>query len=508
MQRTLAMHMKNNGTKNSFFQSLLDRKTFTLTYELVPGRGAGGKKIDRLLEFAHRANKDGRIKALSITDNAGGHPSLAPVAIGSEIQRIGLEPLIHFSLKDKNRNQIESHLFLYQRKRFHNLLILGGDFPKATYYGQAKPVYDLDSIQTIQLIERMKAGHYRHVHGNNPHALPFSFQCGCVVSPFKMTEAEQVWQYAKLLKKIRAGATFIITQVGYDLKKYEELVRFLSDHKVRIPVLANVFIPSPAVAKFMAQGGVPGILLPPALADLMQSEKKEDRLLRAAGMATGLRKLGFAGIHLGGNGLDFDDVALVLDQAEELYKKDAIAPAGIDFPIAQGWSLYRPKGKQHNRLHPGTRPGARPLHHLVHRLLFSGTNPLSISFAAFCRLCDRHTISRRLLIFAERIIKEILFNCRMCGDCTLPESTYLCPQSGCPKKLVNGPCGGSNGGRCEVFPDRRCFYVRVYLRLDQKTTLEDLAGAPILPPKDWSLEHSSSWINYFQGRDHTTPKAD
>ena len=506
MQKTLAMHMKNKGTKNSFSESLHDPATFTLTYELVPGRGAGGKKIDRLLEFARRAKEDGRIRALSITDNAGGHPALAPVAIGSEIQQIGLEPLIHFSLKDKNRNQIESHLFLYQRQRFHNLLILGGDFPKATYCGQAKPVYDLDSIQALQLIERMKAGRYRHVHGNNSHPLPFAFQCGCVVSPFKTTEAEQVWQYAKLLKKIRAGATFTITQVGYDLKKYEELIRFLSDQQLRIPVLANVFIPSPAVAKFMARGGVPGILLPPVLAELMQNENKEDRLLRAAAMTAALRKLGFAGIHLGGNGLDFDDVAFVLNQAEELYKKDAIAPAGINFPMAQGWSLYRPNGRHRTHLHPGKRPGAGPLHQLAHNLLFSGTNPLSRSFAAFCRLCDRHTISRRLLTFAERVIKEILFNCRMCGDCTLPESTYLCPQSGCPKKLVNGPCGGSSGGMCEVFPDRRCFYVRMYQRLDPNTTLEDLAGAPILPPKDWSLEQGSSWINFFQGRDHAAKK--
>ncbi len=492
--------MNRNKTKNSFKDSLFCPDTFTLTYELVPGRGAGGKKINRLLEFARLTREDGRITALSVTDNAGGHPALAPIAIGSDIRQIGLEPLIHFSLKDKNRNQIESHLFLYQRQRFHNLLILGGDFPKATYYGQAKPVYDLDSIQTIQLIERMKAGQYRHVPEDNSLDRPFSFHCGCVVSPFKMTEAEQVWQYAKLLKKIRAGAAFIITQVGYDLNKYEELIRFLNDQQIRIPVLANVFIPSPAVAKFMARGGVPGILLPPALANLMQNEKKKDRLLRAAGMAATLRRLGFAGIHLGGNGLDFSDVACVLDQAEELYEKDTTAPNTIHFPLAQNWSFYRTKIGHQNQLRPGRRPGTRPLHHLAHSLLFSETNPLSRLFAAFCRFCDRHTISRRLLTFPERLIKEILFNCRMCGDCTLSESTYLCPQSGCPKRLVNGPCGGSDNGRCEVFPERRCFYVRVYQRLDRKTTLAGLADMPILPPKDWALEQTSSWINYFKGK--------
>ncbi|HHB75231.1 MAG TPA: methylenetetrahydrofolate reductase, partial [Desulfobulbus sp.] len=67
--------MKNKATKTTFPQTLLDPETFTLTYELVPGRGAGGKKIDRLLEFARLAGEDGRISALSVTDNAGGHPA-------------------------------------------------------------------------------------------------------------------------------------------------------------------------------------------------------------------------------------------------------------------------------------------------------------------------------------------------------------------------------------------------------------------------------------------------
>lgn len=495
--------MKNNTRKNNAFaESLADSNEFTLTYELVPGQGAGGKKIERLLEFARQAKVDGRITALSVTDNAGGNPALAPVAIGSEIQKIGLEPLIHFSLKDKNRNQIESHLFLYQRQQFRNLLILGGDFPKTTYFGQAKPVYDLDSIQTIQLVERMNTGHYRYLQEDDTSIPAFDLQCGCVVSPFKMTEAEQIWQYAKLLKKIRAGARFIITQLGYDLKKYEELILFLNKQQVRIPVLANVFIPSPGVAKFMARGGVPGVMLSPELADKMQHEGKKERLLRAAGMTAALRQLGFAGIHLGGNGLSFNDIGFVLDQAQQFFELGESDWKNIHFPIPGSWHLYQNDGTN-QPLRPGTKPGSEPVHHVAHRLFFSKTGPLSRMFARFCIFCSGSASARKLLVFCERIIKEILFNCRMCGDCTLGESTYLCPQSGCPKKLINGPCGGSANGRCEVFPDRRCFFVRVYQRLDRKTTLARLADTPILPPKDWALERTSSWINYFKGKDHT-----
>ncbi len=491
-------------TTDPFAESLNNPKSFTLTYELVPGQGAGGKKVDRLLEFARRAREDGRITALSVTDNAGGHPALAPIAIGAEIQKIGLEPLIHFSLKDKNRNQIESHLFLYQRQKFRHLLVLGGDFPKPTYYGQAKPVYDLDTIQTIALVELIKTGHYRQMKEDEICNHPFDFQCGCVVSPFKMTEAEQVWQYAKLLKKIRAGAQFIITQLGYDLSKYENLIRFLRQEHITIPVLANVFIPSPAVAKFMARGGVPGVILPKKMAELMQNEDKKQRLLRAAGMIAVLRDIGFSGIHLGGNGLSFDDVRFVLDKAEQIQGADLqSARENAHFPIRGIWSLYKNNTGRQQKPHPGAKPGCRPLHHLMHRLLFSRTNPVSRAFGRFCRFCDQYHTTRLMLTGCEKIIKGLLFGCRMCGDCTLSENTYLCPQSGCPKKLVNGPCGGSRNMACEVFPDHLCFYVQEYCRLDPKTTLHKLGSEPTLPPKDWALEQSSSWINYFQGRDHT-----
>ena len=139
-------------TQNEFSRSLYDPEEFTVTYELVPGQGSKGGQIDRLIELASCAMEDGRVKALSITDNPGGHPALAPIAIGSDLKKIGIEPLLHFSLKDKNRNQVESHLFHYHRQQFTNLLVLGGDFPRTNYYGQAKPVFDLDSVQTLQLL--------------------------------------------------------------------------------------------------------------------------------------------------------------------------------------------------------------------------------------------------------------------------------------------------------------------------------------------------------------------
>ena len=136
-------------TTEQFRNSLFDKEDFTLTFELVPGRGSGGKKIEGLLEFAVQAKNDGRIKALSITDNPGGHPALAPGSLGLDIQSIGIEPLIHFSLKDKNKNMAESQLFECHRHGLESLLVLGGDYPRYGFHGQAMPVFDLDSPQLL-----------------------------------------------------------------------------------------------------------------------------------------------------------------------------------------------------------------------------------------------------------------------------------------------------------------------------------------------------------------------
>jgi methylenetetrahydrofolate reductase (NADPH) len=498
-------------TQKEFHASLIDPADFTITYELVPGRGSKGNKIDRLLEFAHHARQDGRIKALSITDNAGGHPALDPIAIGSEVRNLGIEPMIHFSLKDKNRNQLESHIFLYHRQHFNTLLVLGGDYPRPSYYGQAKPVFDLDSIQTLQLLRDMETGTYNeHLSGSKTSFSSFSMLRGCVVSPFKHTEAEQVLQYAKLLRKIQAGAQFIVTQLGYDTFKFEELIRFLQENNIRLPVLGNVFIPSRGVARIMNNGGIPGIVFPRNLLELIEEESQDtslaqNRLQRAAKLICILKGLGYSGVHIGGNCLDFEQIRYVLDTSELLAPKWQELIKDAHFPVPKSWYLYRSHEDacghgNRVKLHPGPAPDSLIIHQLTHFLLFSTSSLTGKLFSRLCRFCDKGKAGTTFIRFIERASKRFLFYCQMCGDCTLSFSTYLCPQSGCPKKLLNGPCGGSRNSACEVFPDRRCFWVRVYNRLPADTSIESFGKQPGMPPKDWALDQSPSWINYYTGR--------
>ncbi|MBP1720355.1 MAG: methylenetetrahydrofolate reductase [Deltaproteobacteria bacterium] len=106
---------------NPFREALLEKREFVFTLELVPGRGSKGKTQEDVLMLAEKAAKGKLIQALSITDNAGGHPALFPNTLGREICRLGLNPIIHFTCKDKNRNQIESILYALDRIEIQNL---------------------------------------------------------------------------------------------------------------------------------------------------------------------------------------------------------------------------------------------------------------------------------------------------------------------------------------------------------------------------------------------------
>ena len=82
----------------------------------------------------------------------------------------------------------------------------------------------------------------------------------------------------------------------------------------------------------------------------------------------------------------------------------------------------------------------------------------------------------RMQIFDER--------CSLCGKCILDKTGGICPITACPKGLLNGPCGGTNDGKCEIGPEIECAWVRIYNRLKRIDKLEDIKNTA--EPKDWS----------------------
>ena len=96
----------------------------------------------------------------------------------------------------------------------------------------------------------------------------------------------------------------------------------------------------------------------------------------------------------------------------------------------------------------------------------------------------------RALRVLEYSVKGPLFGCRMCGNCLLQETAFICPME-CPKGLRNGPCGGSTSERCYVDETRPCIWYKIYERSFQLGREELLLE--VLPPLDWEKVGQDSW---------------
>jgi methylenetetrahydrofolate reductase (NADPH) len=102
----------------------------------------------------------------------------------------------------------------------------------------------------------------------------------------------------------------------------------------------------------------------------------------------------------------------------------------------------------------------------------------------------REPLSRRLLAALERAVKGPLFGCRMCGNCLLQETAFICPME-CPKGLRNGPCGGSTPEHCYVDETRPCVWYKIYERAFEMGREGKLLE--VLPPLDWDRVGTETW---------------
>lgn len=500
---------------------------FLVTFELVPARASKGKAVDQILAFAKDAASGGIISALSITDNAGGHPALSPTSLGTEIKSMGIEPIIHFSCKDKNRNIIESQLFELDRSGLKSLLVLTGDYPRYGYKGNAKPVFDLDSVQVLGLLEEMRKGMVvdPRAPGGGVRLSALDFNAGCVVSPFKRLQAELIPQYLKLKKKIAAGARFVITQMGFDVRKYHELRLFMDQESLDRPLIGTVFVPNLGLARLLNRGVVPGCVLPDRLLRRIEDEVAgsgdmglDARLKRAGRLIAILRGIGYQGVHISGPEISHSHVEWMIDYAREIGDNWPEYVPEFLFPEEwQYWYFAEDPATGLNRVPESCKsidsriPDTASLKEFVSPGLWLGLLAHWMFFepgkGAYHRVNTavagiEGRLAEEILSSFEYLCKELLYDCRRCGDCFLAETAFLCPQSKCAKYLVNGPCGGSRDGWCEVWPGRRrCIYVRIFERLKMLKGVDSLKES-IVPPRNWALSETSSWLNFHLGRDH------
>jgi methylenetetrahydrofolate reductase (NADPH) len=505
-------------------EKLFESDRFLIAAELVSVRGSMNERTAaKTRAFSNDLVASPAIDWISITDNAGGHPQLAPLALGRPILYAGKEVVIHLTCKDLNRNGLESEAWMLNSEGFYNILAMTGDYPVGGSEGLAKPVFDIDSIGLISLLSRMNHGLAAREAPAKPQPLEKThFTIGAVTSNFKLREGEVIPQYRKLEKKIACGAQFIINQIGFDSRKISELHLYMDQHGMHsTPLIGNVYVLNPRVAEIFHSGRVPGVVLTPPLFDLCRQQApspdngKAFFYELAAKQIAIYRGLGFRGAYLGGihNYSAIESILAIEhtfapDDWRHFAHEIQFSRPNEFFYYAQNPSTGLVDPARENPL-PRTPSkhitAAYQISKLSHDLIFEPSTPFARFGAKLCAHSSDPLQGPAPLRALEHLSKAALYHCKDCGDCSLPEIAYLCPESQCAKNQRNGPCGGTREGRCEVDGYGDCIWLRAYERLKHDGCEQTLLDhVPVI--QNQALRRTSAWANNWLGRDHAAKR--
>ncbi|MFC1908182.1 methylenetetrahydrofolate reductase [Chloroflexota bacterium] len=248
-------------------QSVLEAGKFVVTTEVGPLKGTDTTELNEAAELLRE-----RVDAANATDQQSSVMRLGSLAACHLLKQKGLDPVFQMTCRDRNRLALQSDLLNAYVLGVKNVLALTGDLPSLGDHPQAKPVYDLDSVQLLWVIKRLNEGY--DMVGNELKGKP-SFFPGAVVNPGADTEAAFELQLIKMEKKITAGAKFFQTQAIYDINV---LTKFMQRVKgFNIPILAGVIpLKSAGMARFMNKN-VAGVFVPEELINKMAETEDKTR---------------------------------------------------------------------------------------------------------------------------------------------------------------------------------------------------------------------------------------
>lgn len=246
---------------------------FVVTGEIAPPKGVNLKKYIREAEEYLK----GRVCAVNVTDNPSAVMRLGSLATCHSLIEDGMEPVFQLTCRDRNRLALQSDLLSAGALGIENVLCVTGDCTRLGDHPEAKPVFDLDSVQLVKTVSRLNEGYDLTGHELEES---WTFFAGAVVSPaFEPIEA----QIIKMKKKIDAGARFFQTQAVYQPEQFEDFMNKVA--KFDVPVLAGIIVlKSAGMARFMNEN-VAGVFVPDDIIQEMADTTKEDRKKKSVEIA-------------------------------------------------------------------------------------------------------------------------------------------------------------------------------------------------------------------------------
>ncbi len=236
----------NNESK---LKENLENGVFVYTSELSPERGADLSKIKSNYDLLKE-----RVFAFNITDNQGANMKMSSLAGSIYIKQAGGEPIFQQTCRDRNRMALESDLLGAAAFGVQNVLTLTGDYISFGDHKNAKAVYDIDSVNLIEIVKGLNAG--TDMNGNKLNGNT-RFYIGAAVNPESVPLEPQLLKFEK---KIAAGCDFFQTQAVFDSAKFNKFYDFYKNFR-NIKIIAGIYIlKSAKTARFMNKF-IPGIYI-------------------------------------------------------------------------------------------------------------------------------------------------------------------------------------------------------------------------------------------------------
>ncbi|HSC56868.1 MAG TPA: methylenetetrahydrofolate reductase [Nitrospira sp.] len=246
-------------------KDVLDEGQFAVTIEYNPPKGTN---INGVLDNAKQLL--GRVHGVNVTDNTAAVVRAGSLPVCRLLYELGHDPVMQLTCRDRNRIGMQSDLMGAHMLGIRNVLCLTGDYPTVGDHKEAKPVYDLDSVQVMQLVQGLNNG--RDMVGNKLDGST-AFTIGAAVTP----EADLVGPVlAKFEVKVKAGAQFFQTQAIYNPGQFVTFMQAVRPFKVK--VLAGILLLRNAkMAEFM-NANIPGMSVPKDMIEELRAagDKSED----------------------------------------------------------------------------------------------------------------------------------------------------------------------------------------------------------------------------------------
>lgn len=277
----------------SNLERVLEEGHFAVTAELGPPKGSSAEFVRRKADLLKPC-----CDAANITDNQTAVVRMSSVAACALVRQEGLDPVMQMTCRDRNRIAIQSDILGAVALDIRNLLCLSGDHQKFGNHPGSKNVHDLDSIQLIGVVKKMR-DEAQFMSGDkisggvplfigaaaNPYADPFEFRV------------------LRLAKKVKAGADFIQTQAVFDVERFAKWMEMVRDRGLdqKVHILAGLIpMKSVGMARYM-RNYVSGLMVPDELVARMENAKdaKEEGVQIALEIIEEIRDIpGVHGIHI------------------------------------------------------------------------------------------------------------------------------------------------------------------------------------------------------------------